>query len=122
MNPLIKDISMKMNLKDREGRDIQYERITESIRKTLTFWKRRKLKLRGKIIVVNGLLMSKLIYVLNVLDVPERVLKEIDKIISELLWDGRGVKIAKEVLENGYKDGGLKLINLDRKRKHVGSR
>ncbi|KAF3847406.1 hypothetical protein F7725_020434 [Dissostichus mawsoni] len=96
-------------IKDREGRDIQYERITESIRKTLTFWKRRKLKLRGKIIVVNGLIMSKLIYVLNVLDVPERVLKEIDKIIR--------VKIAKEVLENGYKDGGLKLINLDRKRK-----
>lgn len=45
------------------------------VKKTLRFWKRRKLNLRGKVIVINGLIKSKLVYVMNALDVPERIIK-----------------------------------------------
>ena len=108
-------LGINLGLKDREGRDVQYEGVLGSIRKTLRFWKLRKLKLRGKVVVVNGLIMSKLVYIMSVLDVPERVVREINKIVSEFIWDGRGIRIAREVLENEYKDGGLKLINIGRK-------
>lgn len=108
-------LGVNLGIKDREGRDAQYEGIIEGARKTLRVWKGRKLKLRGKITVVNGLIMSKLMYTMNVLDAPERVIREIDKVISDFIWDGKGVRIAKEILENDYKDGGLKLVNLERK-------
>ncbi|KAI3358870.1 hypothetical protein L3Q82_015255, partial [Scortum barcoo] len=47
----------------------------------------------------------------------ERVLKEVERMVSDFLWDGKGVRIAREVMENEYEDGGLKLINLERKKK-----
>ena len=110
-------LGINLGIEDRKGRDIQLEGIVNRIRKTLGGWKHRRLKIRGKVIVVNTLIISKLVYVMNVVDIPERVLKEVEQIISEFLWDGKGVRIAKEVLENEYGDGGLKLINLARKKK-----
>ena len=67
-------------------------------------------------IVVNGLVMSKLVYVMNVLDMPDKVSKEVERMVSEFLWGGRGVRIAREILDNEYKDGGLKLVNLELKK------
>ncbi len=61
--------------------------------------------LKGKVIVVNVLVMCK-----NELDVPERTLKEVERMVSKFLWDGKGVRRAREVLENECEDVGLKLI------------
>lgn len=110
-------LGVNLGIKDKEGRDMQYEGIVNNIRKTLGFWKQRGLGLKGKVVVVNTLVMSKLVYVMNVLDVPERVMKEVEREVSEFLWDGKGVRIAREVMENEYEDGGLKLINLEKKKK-----
>ncbi|KAL7375280.1 hypothetical protein ABVT39_014699 [Epinephelus coioides] len=54
---------------------------------------------------------------MNVMDVPERVMKDVERMVSAFLWDGKGVRIAREVMENKYEDGGLKLINLEKKKK-----
>lgn len=110
-------LGVNLGIADREGRDMQYEGIVNSIKKMLGFWKMRGLKLKGKVIVVNALVMSKLVYVMNVLDMPERVSKEVERMVSEFLWGGKGVKIAREVLENEHEDGGLKLVNLEKKKK-----
>uniref|UniRef100_A0A671TR16 Reverse transcriptase domain-containing protein n=1 Tax=Sparus aurata TaxID=8175 RepID=A0A671TR16_SPAAU len=110
-------LGVNLGIKDKEGRDMQLEGIVNSIKKTLSFWKHRGLGLKGKVVVVNALVMSKFAYVMNVMDVPERVLKDVDKLVSEFLWEGKGVRIAREVMENEYEDGGLKLINLEKKKK-----
>ena len=59
---------------------------------------------------MNALVMSKLVYAMNVLDVPDRVLKEVERMVNEFVWGGKGVRIAGEVMENEYEDGGLKYI------------
>ena len=110
-------LGVNLGIKDKEGRDMQFEGIMNGIRKTLRFWKLRGLKLKGKVTVVNALVMSKLVYAMNVLDVPDRVLKEVERMVSEFVWGGKGVRIAREVMENEYEDGGLKLINLERRKK-----
>ena len=109
-----KVLGVNLGIKGKEGRDRQYEGIVNSIRKTLGFWKKRRLKLKGKVIVVNMLIMSKLVYVMNV---PVKVMKEVEGMISIFLWEGKGVRIAREVLENEYEDRGLKLVNLEGKKK-----
>ena len=112
-----KVLGVNLGIKGKEGRDRQYEGIVNSIRKTLGFWKKRRLKLKGKVIVVNSLIMSRLVYVMNVMDVPEKVMKEVEGMVNNFLWEGKGVRIAREVLENEYEDGGLKLVNLEVKKK-----
>ena len=113
----MKVLGINLGIEGEEGRDRQYEVMINSLKKTLGFWKLRKLKLKGKVVVVNALIVSKIIYVMNVMDVPVRVLKEVEGIISNFLWDGGGVRIARGVLENDYEDGGLKLVNLEGKKK-----
>ena len=113
----IKVLGVNLGIADKEGRDVQYEGLVNSIKKTLSFWKMRGLKLKGKVIVVNGLVISKFVYVMNVLDVPVKVSKEVERMVSEFLWGGKGVRIAREILENDYKCGGLKLVNLEVKKR-----
>ena len=60
--------------------------------------------------------MSKRVYVMNVLDMPDEVIKEVERMVSEFLWGGKGDRIAREVLENEYRVGGLKLVNLELKK------
>jgi len=62
-------LGINLGIKDVEGRDRQYVELINGIVKTLRFWKMRGLKLRGKIAVVNGLIMSRSLYIMTVLDV-----------------------------------------------------
>lgn len=66
--------------------------------------------------VTNSLLLSKCLYVMGVLQMPEWVLKELNSIVSNFLWDGKGGRISRSTLATDYKDGGLKLVD-DAKRK-----
>ncbi len=52
--------------------------------------------------------MSPLIYFSSVIDTPDIVIKEVDNIITELLWKGKLHKIAENVIIQGIGDGGLK--------------
>ncbi|KAF3842501.1 hypothetical protein F7725_024452 [Dissostichus mawsoni] len=74
-------------------------------------------EVKRKVTVINGLIGSKLVYIMNVMEMPERVHKEIDTAINAFLWSGRGARIVREVMENEHKDGGMKLINLERRKK-----
>ncbi|KAF3859843.1 hypothetical protein F7725_000098 [Dissostichus mawsoni] len=106
-------------LKQVEGKDGR--KITDFVgiaERVEEFYRDLRLKLRGKVTVINGLIGSKLVYIMNVMEMPERVHKEIDTAINAFLWSGRGARIVREVMENEHKDGGMKLINLERRRRH----
>ena len=111
-----KILGVNLGKESKNGRDKVYEGLLNELKRKLNFWKLRGLKLRGKVIVVNNLIMSKVVYIIAVLDVPDKIIKSINDMISDFLWDGKGVRIAKEVMENDYTDGGLKLINLEKKK------
>lgn len=85
-------LGIHLGISDVEGRDVQYEGIVRDIQRTLRFWRMRTFKLRGKVLVVNGLIMSTLVYVMNVLDVPDRVLKKINSLVSYFICDGKGLQ------------------------------
>ena len=62
------------------------DKISESIiKKSITIWKRVRPSLRGKKIIVNQILMSKLWYIGQVCTIPKHVKKEIE-VIYDLLW------------------------------------
>lgn len=75
--------------------------------------------LRGKVIVANSLLLSKCNYIMGAVDLPQWVLNEMTEILNDFVWGGKGAKIAKKTLMAGYKEGGLKLIDLEVKKKAI---
>ena len=77
-------------------------------------WNHRKLSLMGKVTVVNTFALSKLICPLTVLDDPPvHIINKIKSEIFYFIFDSKPDKIKRSVLMQDYKNGGLKLLNLD---------
>ena len=78
----------------------------------LRIWLQRKLSLKGKIVVINSLIMSLFVFPISITYVPKNVLDEIDKAVFSFLWDNKPPKIAKNVIQNKITEGGLKMPNI----------
>ena len=95
-----------------------YKNIVEKARKVIFSWENRGLSLCGKVQVVNTLVASLFVYKMLVLPIiPKEIVKQMDNMIREFIWNGKKSKIAYINLQNSKKDGGLNLVNLDRKDK-----
>lgn len=116
-NDYMKILGVNIGVNIKEARDATWTGILNKIKQVLQFWRLRDLRLRGKVVVVNSLLLTKCNYVMGVMDVPNWVLNAMKEIINIFLWGGKGVKISTKTLIADYKEGGLKLIDLEVKRK-----
>ena len=77
-------------------------------------WNHRKLSLMGKITVVKTFALPKLIYPLTVLNnPPEHIINKIKTEIFKFIWESKPDKIKRSVIMQDYKNGGLRLINVD---------
>ena len=93
-----------------------YDSIEKKVRKTLNSWVNRGLSLVGKVLVVNSLVASLFVYKMMVLPrMPKKVIKCVDNVIREFLWDKKKAKIAYTTLQNPKKEGGLNLVCLEKK-------
>ena len=75
-------------------------------------WSLRRLTLFGKITVIKSLLASQLVYVLTALRTCQDTLKEINKILFNFLWDGKGDKIKRTTIINDVEEGGGNMIDI----------
>ena len=86
-------------------------------KKVLNSWQNRGLSLLGKVQVVNTLVASIFVYKMMVLPlISTKICKNIDNLIRNFLWSGKKSKIAYNILQNPKSQGGLNLVNLQKKR------
>ena len=78
----------------------------------LNIWSSRNLSLKGKITVINSLIVPLFIYPASIMEIDKDTLVEIDAALFKFLWSNRKPKIAKNVIQGQYKDGGLKMPNI----------
>jgi hypothetical protein len=85
-------------------RDIQY---------LLKNWKRRKLTVNGKIIVIKQLIVSKITHLLSSIPSPNsKFLKDINTMFYKFVWNDNQDRIARDTLTQEYNKGGLRMINI----------
>ena len=101
-----------------DGVEKNYQGIIEKARKILFAWQNRSLSLIGKVQVVNTMIASLFVYKMMVLpEIPKNIIKNMDNLIREFLWNGKKSKIAYNILQNTKEEGGLNLVNLRNKDK-----
>ena len=88
------------------------EKIEKPIRKLTENWSFRRLSLLGKVTVIKTLLASQLVYILTPLPTCHMAIKEINDLFYKFLWDGKGDKIKRTVVINGYQEGGIKMLDI----------
>lgn len=89
-----------------------YKGSLDRIRGICDSWIHRDLSIKGKISVVNSLLISLVQYVASNSELPNQVLYELKKIIVHFVWNGRKPKIAYDTLIQEVSLGGLRLADL----------
>ena len=92
---------------------LNYEQYVEKTKAILNNWCNKNLSLIAKINVVNVLIGSLFVYKMSVLpNIPESIVKKIEKIITEFIWSKKKAKIPLRTLQANKASGGLGLINL----------
>jgi len=85
----------------------------ETARKCLTSWSLRRLSLIGEIVDLKSLVASQLVYVLTSLQSKESIVREVNSLFYDFLWDGKSDKIKRKVMINDFKDGGLRMLDTE---------
>jgi hypothetical protein len=78
-------------------------------------WTLRKMTIRGKIQIINTMIISQMLYPGNVLHIPKKCIEEYNNIISQFIWDKKPPKIKYTSLINTIENGGMKLQDLTSK-------
>ena len=81
-------------------------------KKKVSNWSARRLTLLGRIAILKSLAVSQIVYVLSSLPTPQGVIKEINSLLYDFLWDGKSDKIKRTEMINSYSKGGLKMIDI----------
>ena len=62
--------------------------------------------------MIKSMALSKFVYLVSAIGIPDKILKEINKELFSFLWKYKRDKIARNVLINSIDNGGLNLIDL----------
>lgn len=97
--------------------EMQYHRnFKEKLRKIKTIcntWWNRNLSLKGKIVLINSLMISILQYPCTCTATPIRVCTEFKAIVTDFLWNHGRSKISYNLMIQDIQEGGLRLPDLE---------
>ncbi len=89
-----------------------------NIKRIIKQWERRNLSIVGKIQILKTFLVSQLIYVMQVIFIPENVLIEINRLLFRFIWRKSNSnrkafeKVKRSVMCQEFEFGGLKMIDV----------
>jgi exonuclease III len=85
------------------------------IESLIKIWKCRSLTLKGKVTIVNSLLVSQMLYIASVIHIPKWAITKYNNLIRNFIWDDKPPKIKYTTLIAPIEKGGLKLQDLESK-------
>lgn len=98
--------------KDSHQRALEnFEPLVNKVKNRFNIWLSRDLSIYGRILLSKGEGLSRLTYPAMALDVPKKIVKEIDKNLYNFIWRNRHHYLKKGVLCNSLKDGGLGMLD-----------
>lgn len=112
----IKNLGILMGKNDKKVRDEMWDHLVTEIERRLNFWKLRTLNLKGKVLILNVLMVSKLWYVLYVSELPLWTEKRLKKCFLDFLWEGKPPRIAYNTILGAVERGGLGLMDIEQRK------
>ena len=98
-----------------EGENKTWEKVVTKLEKCVNLYSSRDLSLRGRSIILNVVLCSSIWYVGSLIVMPESILKRLNKLIFNFLWNGKPEAIKRETLYNSFDKGGLNVVDIKSK-------
>jgi hypothetical protein len=118
-NKLIKSLGIYIGTDNRTMINENFNIAIKKIENLLSTWNLRKMTIKGKIIIVNTLLLPQLLYVCTVMHTPQWVIEQYNRLIANFIWNGKPPKVKNTSLINTIENGGLKLQEIESKIKSL---
>lgn len=115
----IKILGIIFGKDEKNSRNMMWEEILGGMERRLTFWKQRNLNLKGKVLIANTSLLSKMWYALSVMPIQIWVEKRLKKCILNFLWDCKPSRIAYDMLIGPIEEGGVGLMDVEQRKKSM---
>ena len=94
---------------------INWDRIMSKFEKCVNLYSSRDLSFRGRSTILNVVLCSSIWYVGNLILMPDKVRRKLNKLIFTFLWKSKPEAIKRETLLNDYRNGGLNVVDIQTK-------
>lgn len=88
------------------------EKVT-SIDSLLKNWKKRKLTLLGKSVIIQSLVIAKITFLANTIGMDSTTIKILEKMIYNFIWEGKPDKIKRNVMIGTLEQGGSNVRNIE---------
>ena len=93
--------------------EYNYRMKPDEVSKLLDSWSWRLLSIIGKIQGIKSLAISKFVHLFTTLPAPkDSFFKELETLFFSFIWDGKGDKIARKIINNDIENGGLKVTDI----------
>lgn len=109
-----KILGINFEIGDREDKEwqINFAPAIDKMERFCDSWRFRNLSLKGRVVVLNSLVIPIVYYQCTMLPTSPKVFKEIDRVINGFMWRGKKAKISRAILEKPTEMGGLGLHNM----------
>jgi len=91
--------------------NVNWDGRIQKLEQALNLWKGRALSLKGRVLIVKTVALSKLDYVATVLEVPSAVVKQVVTLIWKFVWGGKIELVKRGTCMNHVREGGLGMID-----------
>jgi hypothetical protein len=118
-NKTIKSLGIYIGLDRKKMIQENFNLRLKKIESLLKTWGLRKMTIKGKIIIVNTLILPQLLYFCTVMYTPNWVIEQYNSLISQFIWNQKPPKVKNSTLINTIECGGLKLQELEAKIKSL---
>ena len=92
--------------------DLNYTQRIEKVKTLLQIWSGRCLSLKGKITILQTLIIPQIAFLFAALYAPTHILEKIDNLLLSFLWNNKRPKVKRETIIAKIEDGGLKMPDI----------
>ena len=85
----------------------------EALLRQLLWWKARDLSLRGKVLIIKALALSKFHFLASLITIPQDIITQVNTIIYNFISNGKTDKVKRNIFEQDFKHGGYKMTSLN---------
>ena len=84
----------------------------EKLVNRLEAWSHRSLSLKGKILIVNTIALSGLVYAGTIFSLPENIRKQVDRAIFQFIWSNKNELVSRKTCFQPIERGGLGVVDI----------
>ena len=106
-------LGIHVSYDEKGNNELNFNLKIRKLQTNLDMWRSRDLTLFGKVLIIQSLGLSQLIYTASILNVPEEVARPVKTKLFRFLWKNKRDKIKRTGLYQDLERGGIRLIDID---------